>query len=140
MGENKKVDTGQKTNDVGHKTKIQSFTDLEAWRSAHALYVSIYSATKVFPKDEMFGITSQIRRASLSVSSNIAEGFGRSPRSADRVHFYTMARGSLTEVQNQLFAGRDVELLTRDTFEELYNKSIVTHKLLNGLINATKGS
>lgn len=130
----------QKTEDVGQRTKkIQGFTDLEAWRAAHVLYVSVYKTTKKFPKDELFGLTSQIRRAALSVSSNIAEGFGRSPRSADRVHFYTMARGSLTEVQNQLFAARDVELLKKDGFLTLYNQSITAHKLLNGLISATKG-
>ncbi len=128
------------TKDVRQKTgKIQGFTDLEAWRAAHALYVAIYKATKAFPKDELFGLTSQIRRAALSVSSNIAEGFGRSSHSADRVHFYTMARGSLTEVQNQLFAARDVELFKKDEFLTLYNQSITAHKLLNGLINATKG-
>lgn len=118
--------------------KIQNFTDLEAWRKAHELYVMIYKATKDFPKDELFGLTSQIRRAALSVSSNIAEGYGRKTYSSERKHFYTMARGSLTEVQNQLLAARDVELLIISSFEALYTQSITTHKLLVGLIKSTK--
>jgi len=127
------------TNDVRQKHKIQNFTDIKAWCSAHELYVMIYKETQQFPKDELFGLTSQIRRAALSVSSNIAEGFGRSSHSSERIHFYTMARGSLTEVQNQLFAARDVELLKSDSFMMLYNQSVIVHKLLNGLIKATKG-
>lgn len=118
--------------------KIQGFTDLEAWRAAHELYVMIYKATKLFPKDELFGLTGQIRRAALSVSSNIAEGYGRASYSLDRKHFFIMSRGSLTEVQNQLFAARDVELLEADRFDKLYLQSIKTHKLLIGLIKSTK--
>ncbi len=117
---------------------IQSFTDLEAWRAAHELYVMVYNSTKLFPKDELFGLTSQIRRAALSVSSNIAEGYGRVAYSPDRKHFFIMARGSLTEVQNQLFAARDVELISKGNFESLYTQSVKTHKLLIGLIKTTK--
>lgn len=122
---------------IATKHKIKSFTDLDAWRAAHELYVMIYKITKFFPREEQFGITDQIRRAALSVSSNIAEGFGRSPRSADRIHFYTIGRGSLTEVQNQLLAARDVGLLKVDSFSMLSNQSIKAHKLLVGLIKAT---
>lgn len=125
------------TNDK-RSAKIQSFTDLEAWRAAHELYVMTYKATQAFPKDELFGLTSQIRRAALSVSSNIAEGYGRAAYSSDRKHFFVIARGSLTEVQNQFLAARDVNLLAKDGFEALYAQSIKTHKLLVGLIKSTK--
>jgi four helix bundle protein len=116
---------------------IKSFTDLNAWAEAHSLYVRVHKATKGFPKDELFGLTSQIRRAALSVSSNIAEGFGRSS-DTDKVHFYIMARGSLFEVQNQLYAARDTALVDEANFEELLNNSLVAQRLLIGLINATR--
>ncbi len=118
-------------------TKIVNFSDLNAWKQAHKLYVEVYGATKRFPKEEVFGITSQIRRASLSVSSNIAEGFGRSSN-ADRLHFYVMARGSLYEVQNQLIAAHDVELIQRTTFEQLIETAYTAQRILIGLITATK--
>jgi four helix bundle protein len=117
--------------------KICSFTDLEAWREAHRLYILIYRATKQFPKDEQLGLTNQIRRASLSVTSNIAEGFSRATN-ADKIHFYIMAHGSLTETQNQLLAARDVEILPASEFQPLAEQAVQAHKLLTGLINATK--
>lgn len=117
--------------------KITNFTDLHSWQEAHKLYVLLYSITKKFPKEELFGLTNQIRRASLSVSSNISEGFGRSSV-ADRTHFYIMARGSLYEVQNQLIAARDILILEVEDFEKIYNQSVTAQKLLLGLIKATK--
>jgi four helix bundle protein len=117
--------------------KIRNFRDLNAWKESHTLYVAIHKISKSFPKDELFGLTSQIRRAALSVSSNIAEGFGRSSDS-DKVHFYIMARGSLFEVQNQLFAARDIELIHTDAFNELFEQSQLAQRLLIGLIRATR--
>lgn len=119
------------------KTTIKSFTDLHAWRSAHTLAISIYSATKNFPSSEQFGLISQIRRAAVSITSNIAEGFGR--RSvADRSHFYDMARASLAELQSQLLLAKDIDYLPAETFNELANQSVEVHKILTGLINATR--
>lgn len=122
---------------MSNEQKIQNFTDLNAWKEAHALYVAIHSATKLFPKDELFGLTSQIRRASLSVSSNIAEGFGRFS-DADKVHFYVMARGSLFESQNQLIAAKDIGILGEKKFTDLYKQSEITGQILTGLINSTR--
>ncbi len=126
---------GARSNDG--TVKIQNFTDLNAWKEAHKLYVSIYKTTKTFPKDELFGLTNQIRRAALSVSSNIAEGFGRSS-DLDKAHFYIIARGSLFETQNQLYASRDVALIEPGTFDGLFEQSQLTQRLLIGLIRATK--
>lgn len=116
--------------------KIQNFTDLDVWKYAHALYVSIYEATKTFPKEELFGLTNQIRRASLSVSSNIAEGFGRRT-DADKARFYSISRGSLFEVQNQLYAARDIGILDEKSCNSLMEKSIITQRILIGLIKST---
>lgn len=119
------------------KKSIRSFTDLDTWKEGHKLVVSIYRITKAFPSDEQFGLTSQIRRAAVSVTSNIAEGFSRSSY-ADKAHFFVMAHGSLTEVQNQLLVSRDVGYISHDDFENLAEQSVITHKLLTGLLKSTK--
>ena len=116
---------------------IHTFRDLIAWQKSHTLTLEIYAITKTFPKDEIFGLTNQIRRASVSVVSNIAEGFGRRTN-ADRVHFYDMARASLHEVQAQLLVARDVGYVAKTTFHEADQLSVECHKLLTGLINKTK--
>jgi len=122
----------------GTSAAIKSFTDLRAWQEAHRFVVRIYSTTRSFPKEEQFGLTNQIRRASISITSNIAEGFGR--RSAkERLHFYDMARASLAECQSQLLVARDVSFLPEEDFRLLADMSVECHKVLTGLINATKG-
>lgn len=79
--------------------KITSFEDLRVWQKSQNLAIEVYKITKKFPKAELFAMTSQIRRAATSVSANIAEGFGRVSK-ADKLHFYTMAYGSLLEAKN----------------------------------------
>lgn len=116
---------------------IKSFTDLIAWKSGHSLVLVIYKATKLFPKDETFGLTNQIRRASVSVTSNIAEGFSRQSYK-DKIQFYAVALGSLTEVQNQLTIARDVEYLDHQTFDSIFAITVDVSKLLNGLIKHSK--
>ena len=118
-------------------TKIVNFTDLDAWKKSHYLYVEIHKATRAFPPEELYGLTSQIRRAALSVTSNIAEGFGRSS-DADKLHFYIMARGTLFEVQNQLMAALDIEILDRQAFDALLEQAQTAQRILIGLINSTK--
>lgn len=118
-------------------TTIQSFTDLEAWKEAHKLVVMIYQVTKSFPNEEQFGLTNQLRRAVISITSNIAEGFSRGSY-RDRVRFYEMSLGSLTEVQNQLLAARDIGYLKSDDFSSLAAHTVLVHKLTNGLIRKSK--
>jgi four helix bundle protein len=116
--------------------KIVSFTGLIAWQEAHKLVLLIYKLTKNFPKDEMFGLTNQLRRAAVSISSNIAEGFSRISY-AEKVRFYSMAQGSLTEVQNQLLIAKDVGYLNSNDFNEIADQTILIHKLINGLIKSS---
>jgi len=113
--------------------KISSFTDLIAWKEGHALVLMVYKVTKKFPREEMFGLTNQIRRAVVSVTSNVAEGFSRFS-SNDKSRFYSMAQGSLTEVQNQLIIARDVEYLSAKEYADVADQTILVHKLINGLI------
>jgi four helix bundle protein len=117
--------------------QIKKLTDLRAWQEGHILVVNVYRATDSFPKNEQFGLTSQIRRAVISITSNIAEGLSRQTR-ADKIHFYIMAHGSATEVQNQLLAARDIGYLNKETFIDLANQSVIVHKIITGLIKSLK--
>lgn len=112
---------------------IKSFTDLRAWQEGHKLVLAIYDITKIFPKDERFGLTNQIQRAVVSITSNIAEGFSRNS-SKEKIQFYAIARGSLTEVQNQLLIARDIKYIESKVFDSLANQSVLVSKILNGLI------
>jgi len=114
------------------KEKIRSFTDLNAWREGHKLVMMIYGITKNFPKDELFGLTNQMRRCAVSVTSNIAEGFSRQSIK-EKVQFYSMSHGSLTELQNQLIISRDIKYFSKDEFNKIANQTIVVHKLISGL-------
>ncbi len=111
--------------------KITSFEQLVVWQESHELAVKVYARTKEFPKEEMFGITSQIRRASSSVSANIAEGFGRSS-AADKHHFMTIAYGSLLETKNFLYLAARLEYISENQLNELLSQITTCQKLLNG--------
>lgn len=118
-------------------SKITKFTDLIAWQEAHKLVLMVYKATKEFPIEEKYCLVDQIRRAAISITSCIAEGFSRKS-SKDKSHFYNLAQGSLIELQNQLIIAKDVNYLGKDEFYQIAEQSINVHKLLNGLIKATK--
>ena len=119
------------------KDKIRTFTDLDAWKEGHKLVLHIYQITKDFPKDEMFGLTNQIRRCAVSITSNIAEGFSRQ-FSKEKVQFYSIALGSLTELQNQLLIAKDINYISNDKFQEIANLSVKVHKIINGLIKSSR--
>lgn len=116
---------------------IQSFTDLTTWKKAYELTLKIYKATEKFPKEEMFGIISQLRRAAVSISSNIAEGFSRISKK-EKIQFYYIALDSLTEVQNLLMLSRDFKYIELNNYNELINLTNETGKLINGLIRSIK--
>lgn len=115
----------------------KTFRDLQVWQEAYRLSIAIYELTKQFPKEEIYGITSQLRRASVSVCSNIAEGFGRAGRK-EKDQFYAMANGSLTEVENQLLISKGIGYLNQKNFQVIDEQCQLTHKLLNGLQRANK--
>lgn len=94
------------------------FEKLEVWQLARVLNRQVYQATKGFPKEELFGLTSQLRRASVSVSSNIAEGSGRNS-DADFAHFLEIAYASLMEVVSQLYLALDETYLSQDAFDSI---------------------
>jgi four helix bundle protein len=117
--------------------KIRSFRDLDAWEEGHKLVVEIYKITKSFPREEMFGLSTQLRRSAVSITSNIAEGFSRKSLK-EKIQFYSMAKASNTELQNQLLIARDVGYLSEEKFEELEEQSIRVNKLISGLIRYCK--
>lgn len=112
--------------------KIHSFTNLYAWQEGHKLVLMVYKITKQFPKEEIFGLVSQMRRCVISTTSNIAEGFSRNT-AKDKIKFYCIAHGSLTELQNQLLAARDIGYIKREEFNKIAEQTIVVHKLITGL-------
>lgn len=114
------------------KKKIKSFTDLYAWQEGHKLVLMIYKITDKFPSKETFGLISQMRRCAVSITSNIAEGFSRNTIK-DKCQFYSVAHGSLTELQNQLIIARDIKYLDKDNFAKIANQTIIIHKLITGL-------
>ncbi len=116
---------------------IKSFTDLSAWKEGHKLVLMIYKATQTFPSEEKFGLTNQIRRAVVSFTSNIAEGFSRNS-AKEKIQFYYMALGSLTEIQNQLIIARDLSYLSGNMFDKIAEQTITANKLISGLIKSAK--
>jgi len=111
---------------------IKSFTELNAWKEGHKLVLLIYKETERFPDTEVFGLTSQMRRCAISITSNIAEGFSRITV-RDKNNFFSMALGSLTELQNQLLIAKDIKYLEKDVFGLIASQTVVVSKLINGL-------
>lgn len=117
--------------------KIRSFTDLNVWREGHQLVLHIYKITKLFPADEKIGLSSQMRRCAVSITSNIAEGFSRKTNKEKAQFFYT-SLGSVTELQNQLLIARDIRYISTEVFKKLAEKTVIVNKLTNGLIKSAK--
>ena len=112
---------------------MKDFRELRVWQGAHQLTLSVYKATSTFPKEEVYGITSQIRRASSSVAANIAEGCGRRGN-AEFHRFLQMASGSASELDYHLLLAHDLGLLTDTNYERLHASLLETRKMLTALI------
>ena len=112
---------------------MRDFKKLEVWRIARGLNKLIYVTTRNFPKDEIYGLTSQVRRAVVSIASNIAEGCGRRT-SKDFVQFLHNAIGSIKEVECQIFIAKDLGYLMDDGFDEIMEELDKLGKKLNLLI------
>ncbi len=114
-----------------------TYKDLEAWQCAMALVLEIYRSTAKFPKEEMFGLTSQLRRAAVSVASNIAEGKGRfSDRELSQ--FLAVARGSVFEIETQVTIAQQLQLLSHAQSQQLQDRCGEVGRLLNGLIKVVR--
>lgn len=116
---------------------IKKFTDLRVWKLAHELTLEIFKFTKQFPREELYGIESQLRRSSASVGANIAEGFSRNTKK-EYVQFLYTARGSMTETINHLILARDLKYISSEIFENLNTKYEALGKQITSLIYAIK--
>lgn len=114
---------------------IRSYRDLTAWQRAFQLGLSVYEATASFPRDERFGLTSQLRRGAVAVSSNIAEGYGRGSTS-DYLRFLRIARGALYELDTQLLMAMRLGFLSDEVHRPLQQQTDECGRLLAGLIRS----
>jgi four helix bundle protein len=113
----------------------QNYRDLVVWQKAMDLVEMVYTATKQFPKEETYGLTSQIRRAAVSIPSNIAEGQGRKS-SGDFARFLAIAYGSLREVETQILIAERLDYMDKQESQNLIALSSEVGRLLNGLSNS----
>lgn len=109
----------------------QKYTELEVWKKARAFASHIYLLTTKFPKEEVYGLTSQIRRCAISVPSNIAEGSGRQ-HPKETAHFLTIARGSLYELETQLYISKDISIISDEQLKTCITEIETLGKLING--------
>jgi len=113
------------------------YKNLIVWQRAHALVLAIYKFTSTFPQTEAYGLTNQVRRAAVSVTSNIAEGFARKSEN-EKVQFYYLSLGSLSEVDNQLTIARDLQYLKKSDYDILESLITEVNKMLHALIHSIK--
>ncbi|RWX63094.1 four helix bundle protein [Mesorhizobium sp. M4B.F.Ca.ET.089.01.1.1] len=113
--------------------KINSYKDLIVWQQAMGLAVATYSLTKAWPKEELYGLTSQIRRSATSIASNIAEGYGRD-NTGSYQQFLRIAQGSLKELETQLQIAERIGLATRDEVRHMLSATEAIGKMLRQLI------
>lgn len=114
--------------------QIRKYQNLKVWQNATGLALEIYAITKAFPRDEVYALTSQLRRAAVSVASNIAEG---SERKSDRefVRFLRIASASLAEIETQLYIALKLGYMTQESYDAFLDASAENGKMLNGLIS-----
>lgn len=112
---------------------VQSYKDLIVWQKAIDMFEMIYQVTRNFPKEELYGLTNQLRRAAVSIPSNIAEGHARAS-TAEFVRFLSIARGSLAEVETHLLIARRLAYLSNDQLAPILSLPIEINKMTNGLM------
>ena len=113
--------------------KINSFTQLDAWKRSHQLAIAIFRYCERLSRYD--ALRNQMERSALSITSNIAEGFSRQGKK-EKLQFYYVSKGSLTELQNQLLVAKDIGYLTQKEFNSIAEQTVLVHKLLNGLIKS----
>lgn len=117
--------------------EMETHKDLRVWQQSIEMVTSIYLMTKSFPKEELFGLVSQLRRAAVSVPSNIAEGYARGT-DKEKLHFLRISSGSMSEVETQLILSRNLEYIDQEKYNEVSNSLTSVWKQLNSLISSIK--
>ena len=114
---------------------MKNYKDLIVWKKAHEMTLQVYSATRAFPREELYGLTSQLRRSAASIGANIAEGSGR--RSDNEIcRFLQIARGSASEVEYHVLLARDLQLLREEDFQKLSHQADEVQRMLTALIQS----
>ena len=116
---------------------MQDFRRLDVWQRSYRLALAVYQITKAFPKDELYGLVSQMRRASTSVPSNIAEGCGRNT-GTDMARFLDIALGSLSEIDCYLDFARDLSYMSREDYLKLEKELVEVRRMLIGFIKSVR--
>ena len=117
--------------------QIKSYNDLIVWQKAIALVKDIYKVSQLFPKEEVYGLTSQIRRLSVSIPSNIAEGHARNT-TGEYIQFLGIARGSLAELDTQIIIATSLDFLSKEQEKLLRDKTAEVNRLTNALIKSLR--
>ena len=117
--------------------KMKDFRQLKVWEKAHLLALEIYKATATFPKEELYGLMSQLRRASVSIPTNIAEGCGRNT-DADFARFLQIAMGSASETEYEIILAFDLGFLSKNQFESLQSQAEEVKKMLASFIKTLR--
>jgi four helix bundle protein len=118
---------------------MQSYKDLIAYQKGYKLTLKIYRITKDYPREEIYGLTSQMRRSAVSIPCDIAEGYRRGHRK-EYIQFLYMAHGSCSELETLISLSHDLDLISEQVFQELYGLQEEVSKLLNGLISSLSRS
>jgi four helix bundle protein len=118
---------------------VEDFKDLRVWAKAHELTLNVYQKTRSFPKEELYGLTSQIRRSAASVGANIAEGCGRRSDGEMR-RFLQIARGSANELEYHLLLAKDLHLLQTAEFADLEGRVLEIQRMLASLAAKVKSA
>ncbi len=118
---------------------MKGFRNLIVWQKAYGLVLEIYKISRQFPREEFYGLRSQITRAAVSISANIAEGYERSYRK-EYLRFLAISKGSLGEVENYLMLSRDLNYIQNDQYNDIDNKRQEVGKILRGLMNSLQHS
>jgi four helix bundle protein len=116
---------------------VTDFKKLKVWQKAHAMTLDTYRVTAAFPREEMYGLTSQLRRAAASIGANIAEGCGRRS-DGEMCRFLQIARGSASETEYHFLLARDLHLLSEKDFQILTRKSDELQRMLTGLMQSVR--
>lgn len=114
---------------------MKDFKELKVWQKAYAFSLAIYEKSRAFPREEIYGLTSQLRRAAVSIGANIAEGCGRRS-DGEFVRFLQIARGSASEVEHHLLLARDLKFLSAETCGDLDKRIVEVQRMLTSLVTS----
>jgi four helix bundle protein len=114
---------------------LKDFKELKVWHKAYDLALAVYEVSRSFPREEMYGLTSQLRRASVSVGANIAEGCGRRS-DGELVRFLQIARGSASEIEHHLLLARDLKFLEAATHQDIEKRLQEVQRMLTSLVSS----